>query len=325
MEAVGRGAGPSGNPAALVTPRLDAGLGPPARLFAQAFRRATQLYEDIPGAILGRGVLQLAMSSQDADRFGRIAAADLFEPGALTLISPQAAGARLAEPAPAALHQAGALLVDPAAILAAWAGDHLPARVATMTSDNGGWTLSDATGAVIFHADAVIVAAGLQACELAKGFSLEPVRGQLSWAPQVMDGPPAVAWGGYAAATPYGLMFGATHDRGDLDVEVRDADHARNLENLARALPAAAACLAGQLLRARVSIRATTTDRLPLAGPAPDAPDGLHLLTGFGSRGFSMAPLLAEHVAALAVEAPSPLPRVLAAAVDPGRYDRRTR
>ena len=44
----GRGSGASGNPAALVTPRLDAGLAEPARIFAQAFRRATALYADLP-------------------------------------------------------------------------------------------------------------------------------------------------------------------------------------------------------------------------------------------------------------------------------------
>ena len=44
-----RGRG-SGNPAALVTPRLDAGLAEPAQLFAQAFRRAVALYEELPDA-----------------------------------------------------------------------------------------------------------------------------------------------------------------------------------------------------------------------------------------------------------------------------------
>ena len=51
LDAEGPGAGASGNPAALVTPRLDAGLGPLARLFAQAFGRATWLYETVPGAV----------------------------------------------------------------------------------------------------------------------------------------------------------------------------------------------------------------------------------------------------------------------------------
>ena len=42
-----------------------------------------------------------------------------------------------------------------------------------------------------------------------------------------------------------------------------------------------------------------------------------------GARGFTLAPLLAEHVAALALGAPSPLAQPLAAFVDPARFARR--
>ena len=41
------------------------------------------------------------------------------------------------------------------------------------------------------------------------------------------------------------------------------------------------------------------------------------------SRGFSLAPLLAEHVAALAMGAPEPVGRAAAELVDPGRFARR--
>ncbi|MDQ7813764.1 FAD-dependent oxidoreductase, partial [Brevundimonas sp.] len=67
----------------------------------------------------------------------------------------------------------------------------------------------------------------------------------------------------------------------------------------------------------RAAIRATTPDRLPLAGALVP---GLFALTGLGSRGFCVAPLLAEHIAALATGAPSPLPAALAARVDPKRF-----
>ena len=64
----------------------------------------------------------------------------------------------------------------------------------------------------------------------------------------------------------------------------------------------------------RASVRAATPDRLPIAGaiaPGLVAP-GLYVLGGLGSRGFTLAPLLGEHVAALALGAPSPLPAALA-------------
>ena len=62
FDSEGRGAGASGNPAALVTPRLDAGLAAPAQLFSEAFRRAVALYQERPEAIISRGALQLAAS-----------------------------------------------------------------------------------------------------------------------------------------------------------------------------------------------------------------------------------------------------------------------
>ncbi|HRD45903.1 MAG TPA: hypothetical protein PLF78_05405, partial [Caulobacter sp.] len=49
----------------------------------------------------------------------------------------------------------------------------------------------------------------------------------------------------------------------------------------------------------------------------------LFVLSGLGARGFALAPLLAEHIVALALDAPSPLPRDLAAAVLPSRIDAR--
>jgi tRNA 5-methylaminomethyl-2-thiouridine biosynthesis bifunctional protein len=319
VEAEAPGAGGSGNPAALVTPRLDAGLGPPAELFAQAFRRAVALYEGLPQAVIARGVLQLAQAERDVARFRKIAASDLFEPGALALRETEAATARLGEPAPAALDQASALVIEPAAALDAWTGAVRRAAVAAIRRDGDGWSLLDAQGVRITHAAAVIVAAGLGSAALAEGLPLKPVRGQASWA-QGAPPVPAAAWGGYVLPTRTGLLFGATHDRDDTGLSVCEADHARNLATLRAALPGLAGRIAGRPLEGRAALRATTPDRLPLAGAAPDGAPGLFVLTGFGSRGFSLAPLLAEHVAALARGAPSPLPADLQPLVAPDRF-----
>jgi tRNA 5-methylaminomethyl-2-thiouridine biosynthesis bifunctional protein len=109
-------------------------------------------------------------------------------------------------------------------------------------------------------------------------------------------------------------LFGATHDRGREDIEVLPAEHQRNLATLAKARPALAAQLAAQPLQGRAALRASTPDRVPIA---EELEAGLMVLTGLGGRGFTLAPLLAEHIAALALGAPSPLPGPLAAAVGP--------
>lgn len=318
IEAERPGAGASGNPAALVTPRLDAGLGPVAELAAQAFGRATTLYATVPAAVIARGVLQLAAGERDPDRFATIAGSDLFEPGAVAVLSTGQTLERLGEPGPLALDLATALVVEPATALEAWTGPVLKASVARLEAREGGWALMDAAGGLVAEVKAVILAAGQASADLRPDLPLRPVRGQTSWIDGV-DGPPAAAWGGYVLPTRAGLLFGATHDRDDTSLEVRAADHTRNLTSLREALPNLVARIGEAPIEGRAAVRATTPDRLPLAGPVAGAP-GLLALTGFGSRGFCLAPLLAEHVAALALDAPSPLPAHLAALVDPDRF-----
>ena len=324
FDAEGTGAGASGMPAALVTPRLDAGLGEAARLHAQALVRAVSLYDALPGAVIARGVLQLEAGPRDAARFARIAASDLFEPGALELLSAAAASERIGEPAPAGLAIAAARVIEPAAVLAAWLPGVERAAVAAVETTGAAGRLADAGGHAIAEADVVCLAAGAHLPALWSGAPIQPVRGQLSWADGVVT-PAAAAWGAYVAPTRGGLMLGATHNRDDAGADWRAGDDVRNLDALAARLPQLAARLAGAALQGRAAVRATTPDRLPLAGRlAPDLP-GLFVLGGFGARGFALAPLLAEHVAAEALGTPSPLPAPLARIVDPARFAERAR
>jgi tRNA 5-methylaminomethyl-2-thiouridine biosynthesis bifunctional protein len=322
FDAEGRGAGASGNPAALVTPRLDAGLAEPAELFAQAFRRAIVLYDEEPAIIVSRGALQLATQPRDAARFAKVAGSDLFEADALRMLSTEETTAQLGEDAPEGLAHRDGLVIEPAVLLAAWAPQVRRAAVARIERADEGWRLLDADGAVLAQADAVIVAAGLASLDLIEGLPLSAVRGQVSFT-QFADPPPAAAFGGYAIPTRGGLLFGATNDRDDVVRDVRAEDQGRNLAALAEGLPMLAARLAGKPLEGRAAIRVATPDYLPVAGAAPGAPAGLFVLSGFSARGFTLAPLLAEHVAALALDAPSPLPGPLAQIVEPGRFARR--
>jgi len=125
-----------------------------------------------------------------------------------------------------------------------------------------------------------------------------------------------------------------------------DTDHQAVNDLLQSHLPAQAAALAtgDGRIGGRAALRATIADHMPLAGPLFSAPDfradfadlhhgrrwsaypqprwtaGLYILGGLGSRGFQTAPLLAEHLAAMMVGAPSPLPQDLSEAVHPARF-----
>ena len=115
------------------------------------------------------------------------------------------------------------------------------------------------------------------------------------------------------------VLVGATFDRDVVDDRIHLQDHARNLAGLRETLPClqvhetASAGYAG--------VRATTPDRLPLVGPAPNmdrvstvyadlkhgrtldqypalpCPEGLFLLGGLGSRGIVTAPMAATILA----------------------------
>lgn len=320
IEAERPGAGASGFPASLVTPRLDAGDGDIAALHAQALTRAAGLYGALPGVVIETGVLQLEQAPRDVARFAKVAAQPIWPEGAMEVRDAVACSDRLGEPVESGgLWMRDAMAIRPASVLEAWLeeADRITATVGRIEAVAAGWRLLDEADAVILEADIVVVAAGWGTAGLVPGVALAPVRGQANWVEGVEAGP--VAWGGYAAPTGSGLLFGATHDRGETGGGPSDEAGARNLATVAGRLPQLAGRIAAAgPAQARTAVRATTPDRLPLAGAAPGA-EGLFVLGGLGSRGFCVAPLLAEHVAALAMGAPSPLPADLAARVDPLR------
>ena len=324
----GPGAGASGNPAALVMPRLDAGGGDVAALYAQAMARAHDLIGETPAAIIASGALQLEVGPKDPSRFDRIAASPHFAPGAVDRLDPEAASARLGEPTSAgALVLDEAMVVEPEVLITAWLDGVTvrPLSVEALSPSDGRWRLEDTAGAEIGQADIVCLANGVECARLVPGLPLRPVRGQVSMVEAATAPGPSI-WGGYLIPTRYGFLFGATHDRDDAGVEVRPVDHARNLVQLAEARPDLAAGVQPGSLTGRAGARAVTPDFLPLSGAVGDAGEGLFVLSGLGSRGFCAAPLLAEHVAALALGVASPLPANLAAIVDPARFEmRRTR
>jgi tRNA 5-methylaminomethyl-2-thiouridine biosynthesis bifunctional protein len=311
----------SGNPAALVTPALDAGGGPRAALPAQAFARAAALYAGWPEAVIARGALKLSVTPRDGERHAAVARQDLFEPGAMNLIDAETASARLGEPVQDALAMADAFVVEPALVIEGWRGPATTTQVVRLTHEAGVWRLFDPEDRLLAEADAVVLAGGANQARLWPAAPLRPVRGQASWIHHPAPAP--AAFGGYAIPTRDGLLFGATHDRGVVETDARPEDDRRNLEALALGMPRLAARLADAPLEGRAAVRATTADHLPLAGPVPDAPAGLFVLGGLGGRGFCLAPLLAEHLTARILDLPSPLPRALSALIAPGRFSSR--
>lgn len=216
-------------------------------------------------------------------------------------------------------------------------------EAATLERVGSEWTVRDATGDMAYRAPLVVLAGGhlqpklLQACNLSP-WPTQVVRGQVSWwtAPPGQSFPIAPMAGlGYAIGLPdQRLVCGATSQPDDGHAEIRDADHAFNLER-ARALTGLEPP-AGAALQGRVGWRLSARDRLPVVGALPlpvlepgtrcdqarliPRLPGLFALGALGSRGLTWGPLVAEVLTAWVEGTPFPVEADLLDALDPARW-----
>jgi tRNA 5-methylaminomethyl-2-thiouridine biosynthesis bifunctional protein len=219
---------------------------------------------------------------------------------------------------------------------------HLNRNVERIELSGSRWQAIDAQGLPIAAADVVVLANGDDAVRLAgtRTLPLQRLRGQTTRLAAATPGlvvPRVPVTGrGYALTLPNGdLLCGASSSADDNYPGLREGEHRRNLEQLARLTDAVidvdAAGLAGG-----VGWRVTSPDRLPVLGPVP-APDasgnsridqprrvprrpGVYIATGFGSRGITQAALAGEVVAAWITGAPIPVAADLLDAVDVARF-----
>jgi tRNA 5-methylaminomethyl-2-thiouridine biosynthesis bifunctional protein len=296
------GSGGSGNPLALVMPRLDAGDGPASRALLEAWLLARRVYPELgEDAAQVLDAVHLPRGEREEQRFAKLLADPPLED---TLLLAEGVG----------LRHRGAVAVRPAEALARLLdGAELRLDTELRTPEETG-------------ADLVVVCAGMGVAAMDVGApAVEGRLGQVDW--MASDGAPsAIADGGYAVEAFGRLVFGATFEAARGEPAVSDAATVHNLDVLKRLRPEV---LAGGTV-ARAAIRATTQDRLPFAGrppqneKAPDgtpAPSGRHrLIGGLGSRGFLWAPLLAELVASEALGEPLPVEASVADCLDPGRF-----
>lgn len=306
------------------------------------------------------GVLQQALSEKEHHRQARFLSCHPLPEGVVRGLDAQAAataaGIRVEG---SALDYSGAGWVRPARLchrLAETPGiDFRQAEVVALRRDEAGWRLTLADGGSLV-AEQVVIATAAMANRFAQTewLPLQPVRGQVSRV-RLPDGAPGldrvVCAGGYVPPPLDGwLTFGATFSPNDADTEVCEADHAANLAEFERTLPAYAAVLrkAGAdltpgSLEGRAGVRAASPDKSPYAGPVPDAerwrkdyavlardatriPDiagrhhpGLWITAAHGSRGLASAPLCAELLASMICDEPLPLEQPLVDHLHPGR------
>ena len=299
------GSAASGNPLALVMPRLDAADGPAARALVEAWLYARRFYPELGiDAVQRLDAQHLPRGDKEQLRFAKLLADPPLDD---TILQPFGHGVR----------HIGAMAIRPQMALprlmqgAALRFDTQIASVADLS------------------ADLVVICGGMGLATLGVDApALTGRLGQLECTPS-SGSPTAIADGGYAVEAFGQLVFGATFEAASGEPQITAAARAQNLETLARLRPD----VAPGDIASRAAIRATTQDRLPFAGAMPDkekAPDGTpaplsphRLIGGLGSRGFLWAPLLAELVASEALGEPSPIEANVAECLDPGRFQAR--
>lgn len=351
------GHGASGNPSALFMPRLALGTPPPGLFHRAAYLHALGFYDALEresgASFFTRcGVLQLAENEKEEERFRAMEERQVLPPDLMRFCGAEAAsdvaGVSLNR---SALHFPQAGTLDNHALLAALLEDvpcRFEAEVATLQKRGDVWQAFGPDGGLLAEAEQVVLATGAAINELGKAARLpmQPVAGQVTaFEPTASTAPlkTALAFGAYLLPAQKGIQLtGASFIKGDLSSTARTGEDRENLAAL-KAVGFEDA-EGARLLSARRRVRATSPDRLPVAGPLPEAAafedayaglrtGNLHLsyppapwdgsfsvLGTLGSRGFLTAPLAAEELAAQLTGGISPLPRALQAAVSPARF-----
>ena len=211
--------------------------------------------------------------------------------------------------------------------------------VAALRRGGAGWAALDARGTVLAEAPSVVLANAGDAMRLLDepAWPIDNVRGQVSTVAAARLALPRVPIAGHGYLLPAvagRAVFGATAQPGDVDAAVRDADHAANLEQLARLIGHAHGLVPAEL-EGRTGWRCSAADRLPVIGAVPDTSvsatrsdqprfvprvPGLFVNIALGSRGITWSALGAQVLASWVTGSPAPLEAGLLDAIDPARF-----
>ena len=156
---------------------------------------------------------------------------------------------------------------------------------------------------------------------------LKPIRGQVSWvnnqtAP--LDLKHAYSYGGYCMQLNLQeLILGASFYPNRDDDEVLMADHQHNLALMESVFPSYAKTLPKiDQWQGRASVRAQSLDYFPLLGKMQDDAE-IYTFAGLGSKGFLFAPLCSEILVAEVLGEACPVPMRLREKLNPRRFQKK--
>lgn len=341
------GCGASGNPAAVISPGASQERGEYALLLRRAFDFTTAWLDQLRLRITDLPWYPAGVLGVNADE--QVGWCDEFVANVPEAIKE---AARLSA-ATATRWCPRAGWIEPrkflAGLLESQACRFLPATTASSwCRDNDRWLLRDENGIEIASVDSIVVATGVADSlgTYPSWMKITPVRGQITTI-NASDSPVpllrcVLAERRYLIPGPGSSMtVGATFQPNDIDATCRGADDNHNLEVFS-------ACWPNHNIPAvrssRVAWRAASLDYRPYVGAVPRVADyiqsysalkhgksrtpyplasyerGIFVMLGFGSRGFTLAPLAAEIVADTLAGLPQPVPRSMLHSLHPARH-----
>ncbi|PCI33525.1 MAG: hypothetical protein COB54_04295 [Alphaproteobacteria bacterium] len=331
----------SGNPVGILDPYLVLGQGADGAFYHQALIHALAFYAALdPDIMVTQGLTKFPVSPPDKQKFQKIIAQETW-PQDFMRAAPEG---RLDFPICGALSppKIRDILSDRLSI-------RCGITISQLDHDRH-WTLTD-SDQTQYEADAIIICGGPASRHFVQTqhLPLEPVRGQITYLdPEKMaDVPSQVLCGRGYLIPPVEvedrmiMITGASFDRKEISLDIRDSDHQENMANAASLWP----LVEGQtIIGGRCALRAYSPDHLPLCGPLPDAGQyqtaynqlkhgprhqefdpapyqpGLYMVSGLGARGFMSAPLLGDMMSSLISGAPLPLSTPLYESLHPARF-----
>lgn len=216
--------------------------------------------------------------------------------------------------------------------------------------ENGRWQLFSAERSLpIASAPTLVIANSFAARRFIQTapVPLTPLRGQVSYLQEseATRALRSVVCGLSYMSPPHNGLHsaGASYSKDVSDLAISAREHSDNISGISGHFPAGT-LTTDVVSGGRVSVRASTSDRMPIAGPVPDlaaltalyptlkqwerqAPrklppclPGLYISVGHGSHGVTNCPLIGEYLASLIDNEVSPLQKSLSDCLHPARF-----
>ena len=190
-------------------------------------------------------------------------------------------------------------------------------------------------------ADHVVICAAFESHQLDKRiFDCRKIRGQLSWfhpsLEQLINLPKIpLKYSGYCApfnaqagddnlntvtaGKPY-LLLGASFIRNDIGTDIRDEEHQISRDKLVAAIPEMESIMPADtsLWQGRAGIRTQTPDYHPIVGQLTNS-QRIWTMSAMGAKGYALAPICAEALAGMLLGSFAPLSNAMLARLSPNR------